>query len=72
MKAKRYLIFAGADYYPAGGWGDFVGDFDTLEEAIAKAKTLGSNWKEIIDLMDIERNIDIEKELQASAGHGRA
>lgn len=29
---KRYLIFAGQDYYASGGWRDFKKDFDTLEE----------------------------------------
>lgn len=28
-KPKRYLVFAGYDYYPEGGWGDFQGSFDT-------------------------------------------
>lgn len=31
---KRYLAFIGEVYYPSGGMGDFIGDFDTLEEAI--------------------------------------
>jgi len=30
---KRFLIFAFAYYYPSGGWGDFYGDTETLEEA---------------------------------------
>jgi hypothetical protein len=30
---KRYLVFACEQYYPAGGWGDFVGAFETLIEA---------------------------------------
>ena len=30
---KRYLLFGFAGYYPAGGWSDFVGAFDTAEEA---------------------------------------
>lgn len=30
---KRYLLFAGEEYYPSGGWNDFRGAFDTLEEA---------------------------------------
>lgn len=33
---KRYLLFAGSTYYPAGGWHDFRGDFDSIEEAKAK------------------------------------
>lgn len=33
MKLKRYLVFDFPDYYPGGGWQDFEGSFDTLEEA---------------------------------------
>ena len=25
---KRYLVFAGIDYYPEGGWADFIFDTD--------------------------------------------
>lgn len=32
---KRYLLFGGADYYPGGGMNDFMGDYDTIEEAQA-------------------------------------
>ncbi len=31
---KRYLLFAGNDYYPNGGAKDFFGSFDLPEEAI--------------------------------------
>lgn len=31
---KRYLAFYGDIYYPSSGMGDFVGDYDTVEEAI--------------------------------------
>jgi len=30
---KRYLVFHFATYYPSGGWGDFVNDFDSFEDA---------------------------------------
>lgn len=30
----RYLLFAGKDYYPLGGWEDFKGSFSELREAI--------------------------------------
>jgi hypothetical protein len=30
---KRFLVFAGDDYYPSGGWKDFHSDHDTLKEA---------------------------------------
>jgi hypothetical protein len=35
---KRYLMFAGQNYYPEGGWFDCRGKFDTLEEAVEAAK----------------------------------
>jgi len=31
---KQYLLFAYAGYYPAGGWHDLCGDFDTIEDAL--------------------------------------
>jgi hypothetical protein len=34
---KRYLLFLGWDYYPSGGWGDFVGDYDDPNEAFNDA-----------------------------------
>ena len=29
----RYLLFAGSTYYPYGGWEDFIGVFESVEEA---------------------------------------
>ncbi len=43
---KRFLLFAGDDYYPSGGWGDFVGSYDSVEEAIPDAY---SEWAHIVD-----------------------
>ena len=31
---KNYLSFYGDVYYPSGGMGDFIGDYETKEEAI--------------------------------------
>jgi len=47
---KRYLLFEGFYYYPSGGWGDFVGDFDTIEEARDGFKLSSDGWYEIVDL----------------------
>jgi hypothetical protein len=33
---KRYLLFAARDYYPDGGWRDFKGDFNSVEEALVQ------------------------------------
>ena len=54
---KRYILFIGDYYYP-NRWGDFVGDFDTIEEARVKAYSEKDNeyhqngygqWYQIID-----------------------
>lgn len=50
---KRYLVFAGAAYYPWGGWQDFKGDFDTVEAATEFAKACDPDtykkWYQVVD-----------------------
>lgn len=57
---KRYFAFYGHNYYPAGGMGDFIGDFDTIDEAIERinqehlnfgptSQDWKSRWKSIWD-----------------------
>lgn len=47
---KRYLVFAGEDFYALGGWGDFCGDFDTEDEAFKAALDVpNSEWRHIVD-----------------------
>lgn len=50
----NYLVFVYDTYYPAGGWNDLVGSYETLEEAIEQAaRDAGSgDWKNyhIVDL----------------------
>jgi hypothetical protein len=43
---KRYLAFYGDIYYPSSGMGDFIGDFDTVEEAVSKIEMEenGGKW----------------------------
>lgn len=50
----RYLLFSGEDYYPLGGWSDFVRDFDTPEEAMGYRvpSSRGSDWAHIVDTED--------------------
>ena len=50
---KRFLLFMGEHYYPEGGWHDFMGSFETLEDA--KSAALKSNW-EWVQVVDIEEN----------------
>ncbi len=54
---KRYLVFSGPNYYPAGGWDDFDADFDTLEEAVKCANATDTlyNWAQVIDLETLEQ-----------------
>lgn len=51
---NMFLVFAGEEYYPCGGWGDFVGSYPTLheaKEAAAKRYTTSSTgWWHIVDL----------------------
>ena len=44
---KKYLLFAGDNYYPRAGTSDYEGDFDTIEEAVAKGTSVHVNehWK---------------------------
>lgn len=48
---KRYLLFAGATYYPCEGWNNFVGSFDDKDEARASIQfEYGSvDWKQVVD-----------------------
>jgi len=49
---KRFLVFAGANYYPRGGWKDFLDSFDTKEEslvALIGAMKDGKDWGQILD-----------------------
>jgi len=49
---KRYLLFAGSNYYPAGGWDDFWAASDDIEELKRQAENGGwlPDWAHIVDL----------------------
>jgi hypothetical protein len=54
----RYLLFAGDEYYPSGGWQDYKGRFDSVKEALKAAASGTKNldfqgtwdWWQIVDL----------------------
>lgn len=48
---KRFLLFAGDQYYPRGGWDDFIKDFDSLESAIEHVarRNVLRGWIHIVD-----------------------
>lgn len=39
-KMEPFLLFGGVDYYASGGWADFLGSFDSPEDAAAHASQL--------------------------------
>ena len=43
----KYLLFAGDDYYPAGGMDDFRGVFDSVQLAKEHQETNGWNWAHV-------------------------
>lgn len=51
---KRYLLFDGDNYYPAGGIHDYVRDFDTIEEA-KDYVTYDCDWVQIVDHETMEQ-----------------
>jgi hypothetical protein len=48
---KRFLLFYGPIKDAAGGWDDFAGDHDTIEEATASAIAAGAlaEWWHVVD-----------------------
>jgi hypothetical protein len=47
---KRFLLFAGQQYYPVGGWDDFVSSFETIEEAKKYPIAEIDDWVQIVNL----------------------
>lgn len=46
---KRYLVFAGNDYYPSGGWKDLKGDAHSKDAALLMVANLSCDWWQIVD-----------------------
>ncbi len=53
---NRFLLFDGDNYYPCGGWGDFRGAYDTLDEAIKAAESCEQSfsWWHIVDMETLQ------------------
>lgn len=47
----KFLAFAYADHYPAGGCSDFIGEFDSLDKALASISGDGGEVLEIPALL---------------------
>jgi hypothetical protein len=50
----RYLLFAGYNYYPSGGWDDFVGSYSDLMTALGAAANLRQDWWHIVDIVTMD------------------
>lgn len=50
MFYKRFLLFAGHQYYPSAYWDDFVDSYETLDEAIEAYDGNWNDWGFIVDL----------------------
>ena len=46
---KKYLLFAGSDFYPMGGWEDLIGTSDDLNKLAEKARERHRDWYHIVD-----------------------
>lgn len=54
---RPFVVFWGYKYYAAPGWQNYIGDAETLEEAINIGKEKCSNeyeWWQVVDLMKKE------------------
>lgn len=51
---KRYLLFLFDDYYPQGGWGDFQGDFDSVEAALLAEADMSPSRFDTRQVVDTE------------------
>lgn len=46
---KRYIVFTWSSCYPAGGWNDYRGSFDSLDGAEAFLLIETSECQQIVD-----------------------
>jgi hypothetical protein len=56
---KRYLLFAGPNYYPQPAWKDFKGTFASVEEAEQHVRSIHiawveADWYQIVDIETLE------------------
>lgn len=59
-KPQRFVVFGMYQYYPSGGWKDFVGSKATLEEALKFAGEMCSYAYENEDGYEYLHIVDLE------------
>jgi hypothetical protein len=47
---EQYIVFAGENFYPLGGWCDYIGSYSTVEEARNAANNRECDWWQIVDI----------------------
>jgi hypothetical protein len=55
-----YLVFAGSNYYPSGGWRDYLGTFNSENEALKAIANLSYSvdwWQIVFNNVVIEEKI---------------
>lgn len=51
---KRYMLFGGSEYYPLGGFNDFLGAFNSKEDALSEAIRQDCDWYHVIDSVEMK------------------
>jgi hypothetical protein len=46
---KRYLLFAGPHYYPAGGVDDLITDLNTMVHVVKEIRDIRADWWNVLD-----------------------
>jgi len=65
---KPFALFSGQAYYPAPGWTDYDGDYETLAEAIKVGKRKCESSYEWWQVVDLNRKIIVAGEGEGYTG----
>jgi hypothetical protein len=49
----QFALFSGDNYYPLGGWDDYIDTYRTLDEA-KTARRPADDWAHVVDLLICE------------------
>lgn len=50
-----FIVFAGDNYHPSGGWNDFAGMYSTFDDAYSAAIDHNGDWAQIVNLDTLEK-----------------
>lgn len=49
-----FLVFAGSDYYPSGGWNDLAETSESIELAVQSAKAENADWWHVVNTATLQ------------------